>query len=273
MYAINVFITFSLSQAAMIRYWWSERRNPPEPGSKHSWKNQLLVHGIGLLLCATILVVNVAEKFTEGGWVTLAVTAAVVALCFLIRRHYVNVRKSLTSLDVVMQALPRNATGPAPQIQPNKPTAVLMVGGYGGLGVHSLLAVQRLFPGHFHNFVFVSVGQIDSATFNSKEVEEVRQRTQQQLDQYVALGARLGIPTAGRMAVGTEAVEELERLAVEVGKEFPRSIFFAGKLVFQKERWFQRLLHNETAYQLQRRLQFAGLDAMVLPVRVLQGAS
>ena len=46
-------------------------------------------------------------------------------------------------------------------------------------------------------------------------------------------------------------------------------MFFAGKLVFQRERWFQRLLHNETAYQLQRRLQFAGLNAMVLPVRIL----
>ena len=64
----------------------------------------------------------------------------------------------------------------------------------------------------------------------------------------------------------------VEKLATSVGREFPRSVFFAGKLVFQRERWYQRLLHNESAYQLQRRLQFAGLDAMVLPVRVLQSA-
>jgi hypothetical protein len=54
---------------------------------------------------------------------------------------------------------------------------------------------------------------------------------------------------------------------------FPRSIYFAGKLVFEEERWYQRLLHNETAYQLQRRLQFAGLNAMVLPVRVVQSGA
>jgi len=47
-------------------------------------------------------------------------------------------------------------------------------------------------------------------------------------------------------------------------------VFFAGKVIFEKERWYQRFLHNETANQLQRRLQFAGLNAMVLPVRVLQ---
>ena len=60
------------------------------------------------------------------------------------------------------------------------------------------------------------------------------------------------------MAIGTEAVAEAEKLCVEVAREFPRAVFFAGKLVFQKERWYQRLLHNETAYPLQRRLQFAG---------------
>ena len=60
------------------------------------------------------------------------------------------------------------------------------------------------------------------------------------------------------MAIGTEAVAEAEKLCLEVAQEFPRAVFFAGKLVFERERWFQRLLHNETAYQLQRRLQFAG---------------
>jgi hypothetical protein len=46
-------------------------------------------------------------------------------------------------------------------------------------------------------------------------------------------------------------------------------VFFLGKLIFERENIFQRLLHNETAYQLQQRLQFAGMNAMVLPVRVL----
>jgi hypothetical protein len=71
------------------------------------------------------------------------------------------------------------------------------------------------------------------------------------------------------MAMGTEAVAEGERLCRAVAREFPRAVFFAGKLIFQREGWMQRLLHNETANQLQRRLQFAGINTMVLPVRVL----
>jgi hypothetical protein len=57
-------------------------------------------------------------------------------------------------------------------------------------------------------------------------------------------------------------------LSALIVKEFPRSIFFTGKLVFEREKWYQRILHNETGYAIQRRLQFAALNCMVLPVRV-----
>ena len=103
-------------------------------------------------------------------------------------------------------------------------------------------------------------------------MEVVRQRTQEALDQYVALARRLGLAAEARMAVGTEAVAEAEGLCAAVARTYPRALFFAGKLVFERERWFQRLLHNETAYAIQRRLQFAGMNAMVLPVRVLEAA-
>jgi len=72
------------------------------------------------------------------------------------------------------------------------------------------------------------------------------------------------------MSMATEAVSESEKLAAELAKEYERAIFFAGKLIFERERWWDRLLHNETANQIQRRLQFAGLPMVILPVRVLE---
>jgi hypothetical protein len=53
-----------------------------------------------------------------------------------------------------------------------------------------------------------------------------------------------------------------------VSKEFPRSTFFSGKVVFQREKWYHWLLHNQTAYAIQRRLEWLGLPMIVLPVRV-----
>jgi amino acid transporter len=265
MYSINVFVTFSLSQLAMLRYWMKTAGVGRRRG--------LTIHGVAFVLCVAILVGTVYEKGEQGGWVTIAVTGLLVGLCFVIRRHYRSVQVNLKRLDSILEVLPPHAGGPRPVLDPKLPTAVLLVGGYGGLGVHALLTVQRTFPGFFKNFVFVSVGVVDSASMKGiEEVDRVRLRTQNALEQYVDLAHRLKLAADYRMEVGTEAVAEAEKLCVAISQEFPRAVFFAGKLVFQRERWYQRLLHNESAYALQRRLQFDGLNAMVMPVRVLEAA-
>ena len=156
-------------------------------------------------------------------------------------------------------------------LDPAKATAVLLVGGFSGLGIHSLLSVLRLFPRYYHNVIFMSVGVVDSATFQGvEEVDRVRQRTEEGLARYVEVAKNMGMPATSRMSMGNEAVAECSRLAAEIAKEFPRSMFFAGKLIFEKERWFDSLLHNETAYSIQRRLQFTGQAMVILPVRVLE---
>ncbi len=267
LYSINVFLTFSLSELAMCRFWVRERK-------KHAtWRKHISVHLVGLTLCLFILTVTVYEKFEQGGWVTLALTGGLIAGCFLIRRHYRLVHDNLRRLDGILEALPAGSASGPRALDPAAPTEVLLVGGYAGLGIHSLLSVERLFPGYFKNFVFVSVGVIDSASFvNVEAVEEVRDRTAADLRRYVELATGLGLAAESRMAVGTEAVATAADLCGRIAREFPRCLFFAGKLIFQRERWYQRVLHNETAYQLQRRLQFAGLNAMVLPVRVTEAA-
>ncbi|MEK7656718.1 MAG: amino acid transporter, partial [Elusimicrobiota bacterium] len=68
--------------------------------------------------------------------------------------------------------------------------------------------------------------------------------------------------------LGTETIDTLEEAIIELSREFPRMIVFTGKLIFREQRWYQSILHNETASALQRRLQFNGVQVVVLPVRV-----
>jgi amino acid transporter len=263
MYSINVFLTFSLSQLAMVKYWLARR----EAGRKRG----LLIHGVALVLCLSILSGTVYEKGAEGGWMTILVTSLLVVLCLVIKRHYAKVQGNLSRLDAIMAAIPTHSGKPNPVVDPKAHTAVLLVGSYGGLGIHQLLTVKRIFGEHFRNFIFVSVGVVDSATMKGvEEVDRVRMRTETALQQYVEAAHRLGLAADYRMEIGTEAVEVAEQLCLQIAQAFPRAVFFAGKLIFERERVFQRLLHNETAYQLQRRLQFGGLNAMVLPVRVME---
>ena len=56
-------------------------------GHQYRWR-RIALFGSGALLCVTILAVTVAEKFGEGGWITLALTVALLAGCALVRRHY-----------------------------------------------------------------------------------------------------------------------------------------------------------------------------------------
>ncbi|MEN6626394.1 MAG: APC family permease [Candidatus Sumerlaeia bacterium] len=263
MYSINVFVTFSLSNLGMCLYWWKRRRQLP------SWKTQAAVHGLALGLCSAILAVVVIEKFGQGGWMTLVVTTFLVALCMMIRRHYRNVQSEIRHLDEILEAMPASDRVETKEPDPAQPTAVVLVGGYNGFGVHQMLTIQRVFPGQFKNYVFVSVAVIDAAT--SKGVEEVQQArlgTIEALEKYVDLARRLGFPADYRFGLGTDAVEESVRICHEIHERFPRALFFMGKLVFRDDVWYNRLLHNEMSYQLQRRLHFDGLNAIILPVRV-----
>jgi hypothetical protein len=165
------------------------------------------------------------------------------------------------------------AAGVTGEPEPNQPTAVLMVGGYGGIGIHSLLSIQRYYPGYYKNVIFVSVAVLDSGTFKGKdEIEHIEKEVRQSLAQYVRLGRALGWRAASRMASGIDAVKEATSLCIALAEEFPRSTFFAGKLIWKRETWWQRILHNETAYQIERRLHWKGLSMSVLPIRVGLGA-
>jgi hypothetical protein len=71
-----------------------------------------------------------------------------------------------------------------------------------------------------------------------------------------------------RYTLGTDLIAELEGICLDLTKEFRRPVVFAGQLVFQRENLFTRSLHHETAYSIQRRLQFRGVQVIILPIRV-----
>jgi amino acid transporter len=262
MYSINVFVTFSLSMIGMCRHWWGERDNPLR-------RRRLIVFVSGAVLCLAILVVNIVAKFWVGGWRTIAVTGVCVGLCFLISRYYRTVVVKLRRLNEILGELPTTGKPNMAEPDPSQPTAAILVGGYGGLGIHTLLNSIKFAPGYYKNVVFLSVGVVDSGNFKgARAMDDLRNYTQDSLERFVDLARANGLPAKGFMAIGTDAVDELEHLCVAVAKMFPRATFFAGQLVFRKDTWYQRLLHNETAWSLQRRLQWAGLPMVILPTRV-----
>jgi len=271
MYSINVFLTFSLSIFGMLRYYL--KLGPKRKGK--GWKRGVFIFSLGFVLCATILVITTIEKFSQGGWLTFVVTGGLVLMCFWVKAHYLEVAKKLIALKAEILTTEDMAASGTPTVpaevlmNKNDRTAAILVGGYGGLGIHTVKTLLRTFPGVFKNLIFVSVGVIDSGGFKGAEaVEELTAEVKKNLEKYVLLGKNLGVPTTYRIALGTDVVEKGFELCETIVSEFPQTTFFTGKIIFEEDRWIQRLLHNETGLALQKRLQIAGHTMVVLPAKI-----
>jgi amino acid transporter len=264
LYAINVFITFTLSQLGMARLWLQKRKQ------NEKWLHNFLVNGTGLIVCATMLVIMVSLKFTHGGWLTLVVTSALIALCFLIQRHYRTIEAKVREIDEILTTLNfGDAPVTAKPLDASEPTAVLLVEKYSGAGIHVLLNVQRLFGSRFKQFVFVSVGAIDSGHFKgTDELASLERAVKTQAEKYVMLARSYGLKAEARTSIAIEHLDEIERLCLDVSRDYPNSVFFVGRLLFWKDTFFARLLHNDTPFSIQRRLLFHGLQFVVLPIRL-----
>ena len=264
LYSINVFLTFTLTLLGLCVYWWRHR------SAETGWRWRLPLSLLGLAVTSSILVITLMEKFDQGGWVTTLVTGSLIGLCLLVSRHYETVHRQLESLDDVLTTLPASP-GPAaaPQLEEGEPAAVFFVSSYRGLGIHTLLNSQRLFPGRFKNFVFLTVGEVDTAGFKEdKTIEQLQKNADAQIVNYVNFCHAHGMAATGYVDFGTDPVEVALRLADRTLQRFPGSVFFAGTLVFRSENWLTRLLHNYTALAIQRKLHLRGVPLVIMPMLV-----
>ncbi len=272
LYSITVFITFVLATLGMVRYWWQVR------GQDARWKRGLVINGLGLLLTSFILVSVAIIKFREGGWITLVVTGSLVTLALLIRRHYNHTYKLLKRLDMLVSAT-EGAAGlaspikpdslPEPACSPEGKTAVVLVNGFNGLGLHTLFSIIRMFGDSFKNYAFVQVGIVDAGNFKgSDEIGHLEKHVQGELDRYVHFMKAQGHYAERFYVLGTDIVDEVNALAPKIQERFPNSVFFGGQIVFPEETLWTRWLHNYIVFAVQRKLYSRGIPFMVLPIRV-----
>ncbi|GAB1349651.1 APC family permease [Ignavibacteriales bacterium] len=267
MYSINVFVTFSLTQLGMVRFWTKKKSSLPH------WKKNLSIHIVAFILCFSILTIVVVEKFLDGAWLTVIITMGLVFFCAMIKRHYFKVMKKVRSLSEILLDIPitddKSSETASKTIDKNEPVAVLLVSGYGGLGIHSILQLLKKFPKFYKQILFVSVGVIDSGVFKGRdEMENIKKFTRSSADRYIKFANELGLVAESRISVATDIVDEGSKLCLQVAEDFPLASFFSGKLVFEKEKFYQRLLHNETGASIQKRLTLEGIPMTVLPIRV-----
>jgi amino acid transporter len=105
LYAIGVFLSFTLSQTGMAKRWWKAGHLKPgeelvEPGStvrfEKGWVHKMIINGVGAVSTATVAVIFAVTKFKDGAWVVILLTPLLVSIFFSIHHHYKNLAKQLS---------------------------------------------------------------------------------------------------------------------------------------------------------------------------------
>jgi len=269
LYSINVFITFTLSQLGMVKHWWEQR------ATEKQWLKKLMINGIGLTLTTFILISVLILKFNEGGWVTMVITGVLVLGAFFIKNHYNKTASILKRLDVIVEAAVltgsdvHDSTTPAPVYDQKAKTAAILVSGFNGLGLHTLFSVFRLFGNTYKNYVFVEIGSIDAGNFKgADEIEHLGSFVRNETSKYVDYMKDHGHYAESYFSIGTDVVDEVNKLVPAIRAKFPDIVFFGGQLVFTNESMMDRWLHNYTVFAVQKNLYVHGIPFVILPVKV-----
>jgi len=275
LYSINVFITFSISQLGMVRHWWIERVKLAH------WRRKLAINGIGFILTSFILISVTIIKFMEGGWITLLITGLFIVLAINIKRHYFRTtvrfmkvrQQAISDLHVALEHLPLSLQHQVPHsipFNPNAKTAIILVKGFGGTGLHTFLRINESFKGIYQNYIFIRVGIINSKIYRgSEELDHFKNLVKEDGKKYVDIANQFGFYGKSIWTIGTDPVEEVYKMVKKMMPLLPNPTFFGGQMVFSKTFYLSQLLHNHTIFAIQKRFFKFGIPIVIFPIKVV----
>jgi amino acid transporter len=218
LYAVGVFLSFTLSQAGMVKKWWTSRG----PG----WRRSMVINAIGAIATAIVLVVVAAVKFADGAWIVLLLIPAFVMLMRSIWLHYEEVRRHLTLEGAQLPGAVRQHKVIIP---------------VGGINRGTLPALQ--YAKSISDDVTALMVEIDP-----KETAEVEKKWERW-----GMGVPLKVLKSPYRSVAGTFLEHLGNLEWEVGFDQQLTVVLPE---FVPTRWWHFLLHNQNALLLKTALFF-----------------
>jgi amino acid transporter len=217
LYAVGVFVSFTLSQAGMVRHHQKER----EP----NWRRNAAINGIGSAATAVVAVIIAVTKFTEGAWIPLVVIPSIVALFKGIKGHYATVASGLR-IDTDFKTRRMNHT------------VVVLVGSLHRGVLEAISYAKSLAPNHLLGVTVVS----------SDEEQEAIET--QWADRHV------DVPLEIVHSPYRELTRPVLRFIDELEVRYPNEVITVVIPEFVVRKWWAHLLHNQSALILKGRLLF-----------------
>jgi amino acid transporter len=225
LYIVGVFVSFNLSQLGMIRHWNRHLKTEQDPAARARMQRSKTVNSIGLGMTATVLVIVLITKFLAGAWIAIVAMVAIFLLMRGIGRHYDRVSAEL-QIDDSDVTLPSR--------------------------VHAIVLVSKVHKPTMRALAYARVSRPNSLEALTVEFDPAQ--TAALMKQWEDM--EIPIPLKVVNSPYRELVRPVIRYVKELRKSSPRDIITVYIPEYVVGRWWEQLLHNQTALRLKGRLLF-----------------
>jgi amino acid transporter len=238
LYIVGVFVSFNLSQLGMIRHWTRHLRSERDAATRVRMIRSRAINTFGLGMTAVVFVIVLLTKFLAGAWIAISAMAVFFLIMKAIRRHYDSVELEL-------------AADEQDKLLPTRVHAIVLVSKLHKPTLRALAFAKATRPNILEG-VYVSVDQ--AAT--DRLLVEWDER-------------RMDVPLKVLYSPYREVVRPIVEYALEIRKAGPRSVVAVYIPEYVVGRWWEQLLHNQTALRLKGRLLFTpGVMVISVPYQL-----
>ncbi|RKN20149.1 APC family permease [Micromonospora musae] len=226
LYIVGVFVSFTVSQAGMIRHWNRHLKTERDPEARRRMHRSRAINAFGMGLTGTVLVIVLLTKFLLGAWIAIAAMAVIYGLMLAIRRHYDRVAEELTPPDEGRAVLPaRN---------------------------HAIVLVSKLHQPTLRAIAYARATRPDTLTAVTVNVDEKDTRDLQEEWER----RELPVPLTVIDSPYREITRPIIGFVANTRRESPRDVVTVFIPEYVVGRWWENLLHNQSALRLKTRLLF-----------------
>ncbi|MEJ7633495.1 APC family permease [Aeromicrobium sp.] len=225
LYIVGVFVSFNLSQLGMIRHWNRHLKTETDPAARKKMQRSRVVNTIGLAMTITVLIIVLMTKFLEGAWIAIVAMIIIFLIMRGIGRHYDQVSTEL-EIDDSDVTLPSR--------------------------VHAIVLVSKLHKPTMRALAYARVSRPNSIEALTVEFDPAE--TEKLMEQWEELA--IPVPLKVVNSPYRELVRPVVRYVKELRKSSPRDIVTVYIPEYVVGRWWEQLLHNQTALRLKGRLLF-----------------
>jgi hypothetical protein len=225
LYIVGVFVSFTLSQAGMLRHWNRLLRRERDQAVRRRMHRARAINGFGMVMTGAVLVIVLVTKFTHGAWIAIVAMGVIYTVMLAIRRHYDRIARELTPAEDRPVLPARN---------------------------HAVVLVSKVHLPTLRAVAYAQATRPDTLTAVTVNVDDKDTRSLQQEWERRQVPAPLTVVDSPYREITRPIIDFVK----SVRRASPRDVVTVFIPEYVVGRWWENLLHNQSALRLKGRLLF-----------------